>query len=302
MPLGALLPIAMGAASLIGGAITNRRNRKAQIEQNYQDREHEKYMYTWQRHDALADWNRENAYNSPEQQMTRLRQAGLNPHLVYGKGADATGGHISNVSPTPSSKMAPMWRDPIPNALTAFQNMAMVTAQTDNLNQQTAIGKQQELLTQAQTAKTITDNARGQFELAQAKDLRDLVVERAKLENEKLDIENEVTLNRDAREELANSSNVALTLQKVLTEQMNTVNARLQTAKTPEEIRKLQLEQEQLRVAIQNAQNEGVLKQFDADMRKQGIDPRDPVYIRLLMKLLSGIKPYAEKHFPSLYE
>lgn len=32
---------------------------------------------------ALQDWNRQNAYNSPAQQMQRFKEAGLNPNLIY---------------------------------------------------------------------------------------------------------------------------------------------------------------------------------------------------------------------------
>ena len=35
----------------------------------------------------LKMWNLQNAYNSPAQQMQRLKEAGLNPNLVYGNGA-----------------------------------------------------------------------------------------------------------------------------------------------------------------------------------------------------------------------
>jgi hypothetical protein len=63
---------ALGAASTIlppvMTAITNRQNRKY----------------------ALQDWNRQNAYNHPKQQMQRLQEAGLNPNLVYGGGATTT--------------------------------------------------------------------------------------------------------------------------------------------------------------------------------------------------------------------
>ena len=42
-------------------------------------------MYTnyQNRQNALADWNRLNAYNNPEQQMQRFKEAGLNPNLIY---------------------------------------------------------------------------------------------------------------------------------------------------------------------------------------------------------------------------
>jgi hypothetical protein len=44
-------------------------------------------MYGVQRKDALADWAMQNEYNSPLQQMARLKAAGLNPNLVYNNGA-----------------------------------------------------------------------------------------------------------------------------------------------------------------------------------------------------------------------
>ena len=48
---------------------------------------------------ALQNWNRENVYNSPEQQMQRYLAAGLNPNLVYGAGASS--GNAGNIG-TPS--------------------------------------------------------------------------------------------------------------------------------------------------------------------------------------------------------
>ena len=45
---------------------------------------------------ALQDRDYENAYNHPKQQMQRLKEAGLNPNLVYGSGA------AQNQSATPS--------------------------------------------------------------------------------------------------------------------------------------------------------------------------------------------------------
>jgi hypothetical protein len=34
----------------------------------------------------LNQWHRENRYNTPAQQMARFKEAGLNPHLIYGQG------------------------------------------------------------------------------------------------------------------------------------------------------------------------------------------------------------------------
>lgn len=40
----------------------------------------------------LDMWNRQNVYNAPDQQMKRLKEAGLNPNLVYGGGAQGAAG------------------------------------------------------------------------------------------------------------------------------------------------------------------------------------------------------------------
>jgi hypothetical protein len=78
---------AVGAAAIAGGTqlgtnllnnyFTNRLNKKQQA--------FSLQMYDRQRADALADWNMQNAYNSPSQQMQRYKEAGLNPNLIYGQ-------------------------------------------------------------------------------------------------------------------------------------------------------------------------------------------------------------------------
>ena len=71
--LGAL-PVVGGVANAVSSFFTN----QAQIKAN-------KEAYERQRADSLADWNMQNKYNSPSQQMQRFKEAGLNPNLVYGQ-------------------------------------------------------------------------------------------------------------------------------------------------------------------------------------------------------------------------
>lgn len=47
----------------------------------------------------IRQWDMQNKYNSPVAQMERLKQAGLNPNLVYGHGAVNQAGAIPSVSP-----------------------------------------------------------------------------------------------------------------------------------------------------------------------------------------------------------
>lgn len=83
MPIAApVLGGIIGAgASLLGNLFNlggNKRNNQRQANYNLE-------LYERQRADALADWERNNAYNSPAQQMQRFKEAGLNPNLIYGQ-------------------------------------------------------------------------------------------------------------------------------------------------------------------------------------------------------------------------
>lgn len=80
-----LVPAITAAASLAGNLFninSTRKTNQAQQDVNSQ-------LYDKQRADALTDWNKQNAYNSPSQQMQRFKEAGLNPNLVYGQMTNA---------------------------------------------------------------------------------------------------------------------------------------------------------------------------------------------------------------------
>jgi hypothetical protein len=68
-------------AALVGNAL----NVGSQLLTNRQQKRTNLEMYDRQRADALADWNRQNMYNAPDVQMKRFKDAGLNPHLIYGQ-------------------------------------------------------------------------------------------------------------------------------------------------------------------------------------------------------------------------
>lgn len=82
MPIGGIVS---GIGSVIGSAMNARSQRKI----NEQNIRYAQEAYNRERQDAIADWHMQNAYNDPSQQMARLKNAGLNPNLVYGHGADA---------------------------------------------------------------------------------------------------------------------------------------------------------------------------------------------------------------------
>jgi len=69
----------------------------------------QKWQQDFERHEAgqawernIQNWKMQNEYNSPAQQMQRLKEAGLNPNLVYGKGA--VGNSASQPAPYQKAK------------------------------------------------------------------------------------------------------------------------------------------------------------------------------------------------------
>lgn len=79
---GGLLGAGLGALSGFGDDASNAEAQKAAKSANDMN---------------LAYWNMQNTYNSPVEQMARLKEAGLNPMLVYGSG-NVTGNSSSSIT------------------------------------------------------------------------------------------------------------------------------------------------------------------------------------------------------------
>lgn len=85
------IPLALLAAGITaaGQAGSNLLNASSVQKTNQRQQDYNQQLYEKQRADALADWNMQNAYNSPAQQMQRFKEAGLNPNLIYGQMTNA---------------------------------------------------------------------------------------------------------------------------------------------------------------------------------------------------------------------
>jgi hypothetical protein len=91
-------PIAevIGAAATIG---TSAANYGFTAKSNRKTRDYNDKAYNRQKDDERENWRMQNEYNLPKNQMARLKEAGLNPALVYGGGATT----IAQSVGTPSS-------------------------------------------------------------------------------------------------------------------------------------------------------------------------------------------------------
>lgn len=106
--------------------------------QNRKQRKWEEKMAQRQRDWSLEDWNRTNTYNSPVQQMQRLKDAGLNPNLVYGNGAEGNAAGMPRASSTGSwSPKAPEFEGS--SVLGAYTNTELQRAQIELVRANTAV-------------------------------------------------------------------------------------------------------------------------------------------------------------------
>lgn len=158
------IPLLQTGASLLQTGATLAANKASQKE----NREYNLKLAQMQNQWNVEQWQRANDYNSPSAQVQRLRDAGLNPNLIYGNGLsniavsspEMTGGSPS--SPMDWSSLANM-NNPVNNYLDA----QLKQAQIDNINADTGKkGAETSILTdQAAFTKAIQQ---GQLDLQNA--------------------------------------------------------------------------------------------------------------------------------------
>jgi len=237
---------------------------------NIKNRQFTREMYNRQRADALSDWNMQNAYNDPSQQMARLKKAGLNPNLVYGNGVQGASG--SSAPPRGSSAsggqaQAPQINFSAVGALTSALHNEMAQQQITNLETQNLVLKSQVDKNIAQTSNVSVDTELKRFNLNLDNALRDITLATAQGNLDKIGIGNQVALEANERAAAMNSANLQIAAQKVL-------ELRLANETVP---LKRQLIQQEIDAISKN--NE--LRQLTIDLQKKGFNWSDPYWMRV---------------------
>lgn len=188
--LGAIIA---GGASLLGSAFgfgsqkkTNKANMElAKYQNEWQAQENEK---AYQRN--LQMWNLQNEYNSPTQQMARLRTAGLNPNLVYGNGVTGnSSGSAPQYQPADikRAELSPYrgWNQGLSDAVSNFLAFRSNRAQVENMEAQNSLIRQQTATEATRQANIAASTARSEFDLSQANRLKDVSVSMAEAQMSK---------------------------------------------------------------------------------------------------------------------
>lgn len=245
-----------GAASLLGMGASSLASSKL----NRRTINYNRDMYWLQREHALDDWHRLTDYDSPASQMQRLQEANLNPHLVYGSGADAQVGKMPNQASVqglnqkmPNTDLGSV----VTNALTAKQmeaNIARTNAETDRINSETVSTKFQNELNEAIGIEKMMERYNW------ATDEIAIKSQRANLEFESWKV--------GALDDGAVTKNSPVA----------------KAIKAGYRITEQQLKQAKIQEDISSAVK--TVKQFEANLAKQGIHPNSPWGVKLIVDLL----------------
>lgn len=126
--IGGGASVASSVGQGIFGYLGQRSANKTNLKLAQQARDHDVNM-----------WNRQNEYNTPAMQMQRLKEAGLNPNLIYEGGAGSMGNASApQKSPVPevSNELASLKAINIMPAISLYQDWQVKRAQIDNLEAQ----------------------------------------------------------------------------------------------------------------------------------------------------------------------
>lgn len=262
--MAAASQLAVAAVNSSASASMNRRTRKWNEEQ-----------YRKQRENALSDWNMQNEYNSPQAQMERLRKAGLNPNLVYGNGATAT-----SEAPPRQTDIKP-WTPHAPqidsnmvgDIVNRYYDVRIKEATYDNLRSQNTVIAEEALLRQAQTKATLANAGLSEFDLGFKTDSRQVDLQAKTANLDKTLADTRFTLDQNERAALLNTSSLKEAAARIL-------HMRYQNSK-------IDSEKQEIQHRINNLDADTRLKNADANLKEQGIQPHDKIWQRWLAEWLA---------------
>lgn len=293
-----MLP-AVGAAALMAGGQVLSQGINAMMtgSTNKQSRRYNTYMYDRQRADALADYTMQNEYNSPMSQMNRLREAGLNPNLVYGNGADAQGGTVRSSNAGQWNPKPPQFDigGAVGDTLGAYYDTQVKQAQIDNLKVQNSVLVQDAALKAAQVRDVTAGAGTKEFDLQFKSEVRDISIEALKLANErtgaeirKTGVDTIASMDENDRRNIMLAPNLQIAAETALNIQADRLKKEMETAKTQQEIRNVKMQYHEIIAKIENIRADTTIKDKEAAMYKNGNRPGDWIWWRELNNILSG--------------
>lgn len=247
----------------------NRQNEYDTMLWNRQN-QYDQEMWHKQNEYNLGLWHMQNQYNSPAAQMERYKEAGLNPHLIYGQNNMAGTVSTANLSSAPARRSEAKqggidaarygsWNPRAPHydfgsgimAMAAFREQS---ARTNNLAKQNEVLDEEVAFKAAQTTEALARAANATFDLGLKKQLEKVSVDSAHETYRKLRISSDIALSSEERAAAMHSYNVKHAVQQIANMRQDNLN---------------------------KAQ-EYKLKQFDIQLRDAGIHQDSPAWLKAI--------------------
>lgn len=282
--LPVLGPAAIAGIGAIGGVLSNGINAIFNKKANEKSWERAQQSYSRERADNLSDWQMQNAYNHPTEQMKRMREAGLNPAIMYGGGQGVTTAQTPKSASQESPQYQPASVD-LGGIVGQFVQTMQMQQQTDNLRE---LNKNLELRNQGQNLQNL---------------LTDLNISRAdralKMDDLKLGVmPQQLNYSLDAQRIRNNLANA----QTQFSLDENQRRALLTTQSLKEGVKRLlqmdlqrdltQAQTNQIKAAIRNLERDTTIKDFEIQLNKAGFTKTDPAYLRMAKKLYDNYSPW----------
>lgn len=270
-------PATLGAVtSAASSAFGNMMNTMNQNATNFANQAFSQQMYKQQRADALADRDFANHYNSPAEQMKRLKAAGLNPNLAYGSLADAKAENVRQSSPGPTPNQSPhVDFSGIGQAVGLFASITKTMAETDRIREMIDLYKTQQMSNIVSAKKGSAETEQIYQNMAFKDQINPLHLEAMKAKIANIDMSSWYMLRKDAREQMLASQTIEIGIEKVK-------NMIAERAKT-------EAQRQHILQAIENLKKDGTLKDLDTNLKQLGIQPGDELWQRGLAQALAFI-------------
>ncbi|AXH77878.1 MAG: DNA pilot protein [Microviridae sp.] len=274
MPLPLLAPLIGAGASLIGSGI----NALSQSSTNKSQERFSREMYERQRSDALADSAFQNKYNSPAEQMARMKAAGLNTNLIYGQGSQAAGqaAAVRSSSPPGYNPQAPKFdASGVQVALMQMYDLQKTQAETNKIDAMTRLLKEQEGFPTAQKSLTNANTDNAKFQLSKGQQILPLSLEAMQSQIAKTNADTAFTMDSNERAAALNAQTIRKGVQEI-------INLRSQNAKTTAEI-------DNVKQMTENLKTTNALQQFEQRLNEAGTTKGDALWFRMWMQFLKAL-------------
>ena len=154
----------LGTIGAIGTALSPVTDFVGTMIQNHQNKQLQQQQYN----NELDMWNKQNAYNTPANQMQRFRDAGLNPNLIYSQGNPGNAAAAPTAAPAHMENTLSKTGSDSLSMLQNYQDWKVKQVNIDNVRAQTALTQQQQANAKIDQALKNVSLAQNQFNYSQS--------------------------------------------------------------------------------------------------------------------------------------